>query len=190
MTMSDSSSKALVPARRRPDRADPTLPAILEFQWPSTAIANAAIPRSARGMVWVIGSMVVALIVAMGLIPVDQVVAARGLVVPTAQTIMVQPLETAIVRSLDVKEGQQVHAGDILAQLDPTFAAADLTGLTAQVASLEAEVARLTAESDGKPFVLIDGDREMSPPIANASTPPRRSSGCARSSNQYRWAAN
>ena len=41
---------------------DPTLPAILEFQWPSTAIVNAAVPRSARGIVWVITSMVVAVV--------------------------------------------------------------------------------------------------------------------------------
>jgi len=45
-----------------------------------------------------------------------------------------------------------VHAGDLLARLDPTFAAADLGALTSQVSSLEAEVARLRAEADGKPF--------------------------------------
>ena len=156
--MSRSSTALMV---RRSERLDPTLPAILEFQWPSTAIANAPIPRSARGMAWVISSMVLAMIAAMGLIPIDQVVTARGIVVPTSPTIMVQPFETAIVRSLDVKEGQRVHRGDLLARLDPTVAAADLGTLTSQVSSLEAEVARLKAESEGTPFAADQGNADI-----------------------------
>jgi HlyD family secretion protein len=150
--MSKAAANALALRGPKDDRSDPTLPAILEFQWPSTAIVNAPIPRSARGMVWVIGSMVVALIAAMGVIPVDQVVTARGIVVSQAPTILVQPLETAIVRSIDVREGQEVKAGDLLARLESTFAGADLAALEAQVNSLEAEVARLEAEAQGKAF--------------------------------------
>src|ERR1700752_5360110 len=104
--MRKSSSNAV--GGRRRGAADPTLPAILEFQWPSTAIVNAPVPRSARGTVWVIGSMVAALVVALGMIPIDRVVTARGLVVSESATILVQPLETAIVRSIDVREGQVV----------------------------------------------------------------------------------
>src|SRR5262252_2134898 len=130
--MSRSSDNALTVLRRSgPD--DPTLPAILEFQWPSTAIANASIPRSARGISWIITSLVVTMIVTMGIIPVDQVVTAHGIAVSKAPTILVQPLETAIVRSIDVREGQQVAAGQVLARLDPTFAAADVGALEAQV---------------------------------------------------------
>ena len=99
--MSQVSTKALSLVRRRSALQDPTLPAILEFQWPSTAIVNAPIPRSARGIVWVITSMVVALVAIMGLIPVDRVVTTRGIVVSKAPTILVQPLDTAIVRSID-----------------------------------------------------------------------------------------
>jgi len=49
-----------------------------------------------------------------------------------------------------------VHAGDSLAMLDPTFAAADAGSLDAQVASLQTEVDRLKAESAGH-FYLPDG---------------------------------
>ncbi|TPK31098.1 HlyD family type I secretion periplasmic adaptor subunit [Mesorhizobium sp. B2-5-4] len=148
-----TTSLTIHPARlRRIEPSDPTTPAILEFQWPSTAVANAPIPRSARGVVWIISSMVVALIAVAGLIPVDQVVTARGLVVSKSPNIIVQPLETAIVRSIDVREGQHVKAGQLLARLDATFASADLQSLAMQVATLEAEVARLKAEADGQAF--------------------------------------
>ena len=143
---------------RRAARNDPTSPALLEFQLPSTAIVNAAVPRSARGIVWVVASMVGALIAAMAIIPIDQVVTARGLVVSGSPTILVQPLETAIVRTIDVHEGQEVRAGQLLARLDPTFASADLATLEAQVQSLDAEVARLRAEADGKPFTYGGAD--------------------------------
>ena len=157
MTGQTSNAVTLI-RRRRADADDQTLPAILEFQWPSTAIVNAPVPRSARGIVWMVASMVAVLVTAMGLIPIDQVVTARGVVVSKAPTVLVQPLETAIVRSIDVHEGQQVKAGELLARLDPTFAAADEAALAAQVSNLEAEIARLRAEAEGKEFAYTGPD--------------------------------
>lgn len=151
--MSKASLNALALVRRRSEANDPTLPVILEFQWPSTAIVNAPVPRSARSTVWLICSMVVVFITAMGLIPIDEVVTARGIVVSQSRTILVQPLETAIIRSIDVHDGEQVQAGQLLARLDPTFASADLAALTEQVSILDAQVARLKAETEDKPFV-------------------------------------
>src|ERR1700740_2787201 len=104
--MSKASSNTL--AVNRSGSNDPTLPAILEFQWPSTAIVNAPVPRSARGIVWILTSMVAVMIAILGLIPIDQVVSPRGIVVSQSRPILVQPLDTAIVRSIEVREGQRV----------------------------------------------------------------------------------
>jgi HlyD family secretion protein len=98
------------------------------------------------------------MIAVMGLIPVDQVVTTRGIVVSQSPTILVQPLETAIVRSIDVRDGQLVRAGNVLARLDPTFAAADVGALSVQVAALQAEVMRLRAEADGLTFSYAGAD--------------------------------
>ena len=138
------------------------LPAILEFQSPSTAITGAPVPRTARGTVWVITSMFAAGAIAAGFIPVDRVVTAQGQVVSLTPTQVVQPLNTAIVQSIDVHEGEEVHAGQLLARLDPTFAAADLTTEANQVASLQATVDRERAEADGKPFDYDGLDPSMS----------------------------
>ncbi|MGH7153413.1 MAG: biotin/lipoyl-binding protein, partial [Acetobacteraceae bacterium] len=96
--------------------------------------------------------MFAAVLLTIGLIKVDEVVSARGAVVSRSPVLMVQPLETAIVRSINVRVGEKVKAGQVLAQLDPTFAAADVGALAAQVSSLQAEVSRLQAESEAKPF--------------------------------------
>jgi len=134
------------------DRNDPTLPAILEFQSPSAAVLATPVPVVARGTIWVITSLFFGCLVPMGVIPIDKVVTAQGKVVSQSPTVVVQPLETAIVRSINVREGQSVKAGDVLARLDPTFAAADVGALQAQVSSLQAEVSRLQAEAQNKPF--------------------------------------
>ena len=143
------------------DRGDPTLPVILEYQSPSTAIVNAPVPRVARGISWTVGSMVLACFAAMTIIKVDKVVTAQGKVIPRAAMIVVQPLETSIVRSIDVNEGEQVHAGQLLARLDPTFAAADLEALKSQVADYSAQVARMQAEVEDRPFVYSGSDPHL-----------------------------
>ena len=156
------SSKATNTAVAVAERHDPTLPVILEFQSPSTAVITAPIPRAARSTAWLISTMVLASIAAMGIIKVDQVVTAKGKLVSKFPTLVVQPLDTSIVREIDVHEGQQVHAGQILARLDPTFAAADLGALTAQVSSLQAQVSRLQAEVENKPFAYSGLDPNLS----------------------------
>ena len=102
---------------------------------------------AARPITWLVASLVGACFAAAALIPIDKVVSAQGRIVAVDSTSVVQPLETAIVRSIDVREGDRVSKGQILARLDPTFATADVGALRAQVASLQAEVDRLSAEA-------------------------------------------
>ncbi|HEX2943825.1 MAG TPA: HlyD family type I secretion periplasmic adaptor subunit [Rhodopila sp.] len=153
------SSKAISSARE--ERLDPTLPAILEYQAPSAAIINMPMPRVARGLTMTISSMVVVMFALSGIIKVDRVVTASGLVVAKSPTIVVQPLEEAIVRSINVHEGDVVHAGQVLARLDPTFAASDMGAALAQVSSYQAQVARMQAELNNRPFSYTGTDPDM-----------------------------
>lgn len=150
------------PLSRADPANDPTLPAILEFQSPSRAVAATPVPRTARGTIWIISSMFAAGLMAIGLIPIDRVVTAQGKVVSKVPLLVVQPLETSLVRSIEVTEGQSVHTGDVLARLDPTFAAADVDALGAQVSTLQAEVSRMQAETTGSPFESTDPDPNLS----------------------------
>ena len=153
------SSKAI--STTRDDRLDPTLPVILEYQSPSSAIINLPMPRIARSFTWTFSSMLAVMIVAAGVIKVDRVVTASGLVVSRAPTIVVQPLEAAILRSIEVHPGDVVHAGQILARLDPTFATADMGALVAQVSTLQAQVSRMQAEMENRPFTYTGLDPNM-----------------------------
>ena len=91
----------------------------------------------------------------------DRVVTAPVSSSSRSPTIVIQPLETAIVRSIDVNPGDVVHAGQVLARLDPTFAAADMGALVAQVSTLQAQVSRMQAEIENRPFTYNGLDPNM-----------------------------
>jgi hemolysin D len=130
-----------------------TTRALLEFQSPTAAVIAERVPVSGRLTIWVIAAAILSSVGAMGFYSVDRVVPVQGKVVAKIPNIVVQPLETAIVRQIAVREGQVVHAGDRLAMLDPTFVAADAGSINEQVSSLQAEVDRLRAEADGQTYL-------------------------------------
>jgi len=152
-------------SRKEISRVDPqdrlALPVILEFQSPSSAILAAPVPRVARGIGWTITSMLAACIIAAGFMPVDRVVSMAGKVVSAVPTQVVMPLDIAIVRSIEVQQGEKVRKGQLLARLDPTLAAADVTALKAQVSTYSAQVARMQAEVNHQPFTYTGLDRDM-----------------------------
>lgn len=49
-----------------------------------------------------------------------------GKLIPDGKVKVVQPFETSVVRSIHVKDGQEVHRGDLLLELDPTINGADM----------------------------------------------------------------
>ena len=126
--------------------------ALLEFQSPTAELIARPVPLRGRVTIWTIFAMVASVLTVAGVIPVDRVVTANGRVISRAGSLVVQPLETSIVRAILVQEGQVVHAGEILAKLDPTFTAADVGTYQAQAVSLQAEVDRLRSEVENRPY--------------------------------------
>lgn len=80
----------------------------------------------------------------------DQVVVAQGRLVNPLPNVVVQPLETSIVLSVNVRSGQVVKKGDALASLDATFIQADETQLQMRLDSLETQIAGLNQELTGE----------------------------------------
>jgi hemolysin D len=74
------------------------------------------------------------------------VATAPGKFIPDGRVKEVQPLESSIVKAIHVVEGQRVHAGDLLLELDPTLSAAELRADTDKYGFNQLEQARLGAE--------------------------------------------
>jgi HlyD family secretion protein len=149
------------PARRRAALPVPSAPPpgfALDYLPDGAAIEHAPLPWLARSTLYVLAGLLVALVLWAGFAQVDRIVTAGGRLVTTAPLVVAQPLETAVVRGVDVQVGDRVRAGDRLATLDPTFAAADLADLTAKLTSVEAQIGRLRAELDGGDFTPAAGN--------------------------------
>ncbi|WP_249127956.1 HlyD family type I secretion periplasmic adaptor subunit [Bradyrhizobium sp. AUGA SZCCT0169] len=140
------------------NKVDAQPSSLLEFESPTAALVEAPIKPAARSMLWTVVSAILASMAVSALFPIDMVVTGSGRVVSLQATNVVQPLETAIVRAINVREGQTVRAGELLARLDPTFSAADVSALQTQVKSFQAEVDRLTAEASGTPYQPTSAD--------------------------------
>ncbi len=91
-------------------------------------------------------------------VKLDRVVTSAGRIVTTAGALYVTPFDTGIVRQINVKAGDVVKKGQVLATLDPTFTHADLVQLQQKQASDEAAVARLEAELSGKKYKFSAAD--------------------------------
>ncbi len=76
---------------------------------------------------------------------IDIVAAATGKVVSSGGSKVVQPFETGVVRAIRVQDGQTVHEGDLLIELDPTVNAAERDHLRTDLLAEQVNSARLTA---------------------------------------------
>jgi hemolysin D len=127
--------------------------AVLEFQSPTGALIATRASSSANYVSFIIGTAVIAALVGSCIIKLDKVVVGHGKLVSTVPTMMMQPLQTSIVRNIYVRRGQLVHKGQLLAQLDPTFSAADSQADQEQVDSYTAQIQRLQAQISNKPYL-------------------------------------
>ena len=130
--------------------------AIREFHSPSAIVLTAPPARAARKTIWLLAALVTTMFLIAAFVPMDREVTAEGRVISRAPTIELEPLQTAIVRAIDVHVGESVHAGQALALLDPTAAEADLRTMLARASALSAEVAEERAEFDGQPYKPAD----------------------------------
>lgn len=84
---------------------------------------------------------------------IDVVATAVGKIIPNDRTKVIQPMETAVVKAIHVRDGQEVQSGQVLIELDATTATADSErlrneALTARLEALRAQ-ALLAALASG-----------------------------------------
>ncbi len=110
-------------------------------------IRNSGEPLAARATVLTLAAFLLVAALGIGVARVDRVVSSSaGKIVSVESPTVFQALDPSIVKTVDVREGQVVEAGQLLATLDPTFAAADVSQLGQQIKSLNAQIARAEAE--------------------------------------------
>jgi hemolysin D len=143
--------------RRRRAGASPPAPQIVsEFQPDAVEIEERNPPRMTRVTLYLVLALVAAAVTWASLSTVDEIVMAHGKLITTTPNLVVQPLETSVIRDIHVAVGDVVRRGEVLATLDPTFSKADLDALRAKIAAFDATIERLEAELNARDFVAPD----------------------------------
>jgi HlyD family secretion protein len=133
-------------------------PVIAEFQPDAVELEERVPPKIARLTLYGVTALIAAVIAWASLSFIDEIVVAPGRLITTQPTIIVQPLETSIIRSIDVANGDVVHAGQTLATLDATFSQSDVDQQRAKFAALDAQVKRIEAELAGADYSQLAGE--------------------------------
>ena len=125
-------------------------PTDIEFLPDADEIERRPLPPYARITVHALAAALVCFLGWASVAEIDEVVKAQGRLATPSANIVVQPIETSIIRSIDVRIGQVVKKGERLATLDPTDADADQAQLRLKYNSLDTQVKRLEAELAGR----------------------------------------
>jgi len=139
---------AIGPATGPTPASLPAPRAVIDYDFQSVLAA----PPRQRLLLWLMAGLIALVTIGLAIAQVDMVIAANGKIITSDVEIVVQPLETSVVRSVAVKPGDRVAAGAILATLDPTFTDADAAEQTAKLRYLQAAYDRLDAELTGKNY--------------------------------------
>jgi hemolysin D len=154
----DAAGSPTVARRRRGLlRRTPIEPRVLvEFQSDAAEIEQRTPPLVGRITLYCVVSVIAAAVVFACISRVDMIVTAQGKLITTRPNLVVQPLETSVIRDVHVRAGDSVNRGEVLATLDPTFSQADLDQLRSRAAAFDASIRRLQAELDGSEYVVAD----------------------------------
>ena len=144
-----------------------------EFLPPALEIVETPASPLHGPVIWTTLVFVVAMIAWATLGRVDVVAMAPGKFIPDGRVKELQPLESAIVKAIHVKEGQRVTQGELLLELDPTLSAAELTANQDKYGFNQLEQQRLNRELNlPEAFPTLASPGAAHSPADASATPP------------------
>jgi HlyD family secretion protein len=140
----------------------------IEFLPDADAIERLPLPASVRSTVYVLSAALFCFVLWASFSQVEKIVVAQGRLITPLPNIVVQPLETSIIQNIEVRVGQVVRKGEVLASLDPTFAKADEAQLRVRLQSLDTQSQGLAGELKGQysRYTGKDPDRKLQNELA------------------------
>ena len=100
-------------------------------------------------VLWILVAGLAAVITWASVYRIDQVTRGVGTVIASSRIQVIQAVDGGVLKSLKVREGDEVKQGEVLAILDQTRFAAQVMELDSRLAALHGQAARLRAEVTG-----------------------------------------
>lgn len=109
------------------------------------------LPKSSV-IIWIVGIGLLILLTWAWLFKLEEVSTGTGKIIPSSKEQVIQSLDGGILTKLNVKEGEIVERGQVLAQLDPTRFESNVGESESLLVSSRATSVRLRAEVSGTPL--------------------------------------
>lgn len=113
--------------------------------------------RGDRTLILTTMGLTFSLLAWMSFAQISQVVRVNGQVIPAGKSQLVQHLEGGIISGIRVQEGQRVHKGDIILEIDNTMANANYSEVRARLDGLMLKSQRLKAQLEGNDTPIFSG---------------------------------
>ena len=113
------------------------------------------VAQQSRTILWIIIAMMGIFLVWSYFAVLNEVAIGEGKVMPASKGQIIQNLEGGILAELNVREGDEVQEGQVLASLDPAKAKSNVDETLAKIVALQARAARLNAEINNKDKINI-----------------------------------
>lgn len=133
----------------------------LEFVSSASEARLLTTSSGASFLIFLVFLLLAALITWSVVMQVDEVVKAKGKVIPSKQVQVIQSLEGGIINEIKVVEGQSVEAGEELIRINAVSATSDLNDNVKQYNMLLARLVALNAHIDGK--IILNFPDELKP---------------------------
>ncbi len=132
---------------------------INDYQSPEVALEKRRAPPVITFTVVIILAFIGSFVAWASLSVIDTTISARGRLTTTVPTISVQATDNSVVKQLHVKIGQRVEQGQVLVNLDATYAQANLARANIEFGQFDTKIQRLQLEMNRKGPDRIDDIR-------------------------------
>ncbi|MEI7473431.1 MAG: HlyD family type I secretion periplasmic adaptor subunit [bacterium] len=105
-----------------------------------------------RFVFWIVVTIIFFFIIWTSVGQIDIVVSARGKVIPDGEIKVIQPLDSGVVGTIHVREGDFVKKGQPVIDIDPSTTKTELTSLEKSYKYISLEIERLKALTEGRAF--------------------------------------
>ncbi|HWV15408.1 MAG TPA: HlyD family type I secretion periplasmic adaptor subunit [Cellvibrio sp.] len=127
-------------------------------------------PLRAKALLHGIAIVLLILLIWSAFAKIDEVSRGEGKVIPAQQLQVIQSFDGGVVEEILVREGQEVHKGDLLLRIDSTRFVSTFRENRAEYFSLQARASRLRALTSSTPFELPADIIKLAPDIAEHET--------------------
>lgn len=128
------------------------------------------VAQQSRIILWIIIAMMGIFIVWSYFAVLNEVAIGEGKVMPASKGQIIQNLEGGILAELNVREGDEVEEGQVLASLDPAKAKSNVDETLAKIVALQARAARLNAEINNKDKITYPSEIHDQKDVINRET--------------------